>query len=176
MVTRHEYDDDSRKIATHVDASSGTLTTELELDAVGNLTATVDPLSRRVVRVYDEWNRATQVEVEHGSGSYVTAMLLDGEGNVLNVRDPRSHDRSRLRDALGRVTDTVAGDGGRATFGYDANDNVAQSRVFVSGRVSSSSVATTTYDSEDRPLCRIEAQPTPRATSACRSTSSNRPR
>ncbi len=104
-VTSVTYDELYRPVLTSVQYSlspSASASTSTEYDDVGNPTAVVDPLGKRVETDYDELNRPTVVRYPTGYGFSQT--FYTSQGFVWKTRDPEGRETTSDYDAAGRVT------------------------------------------------------------------------
>lgn len=120
LVTTFAYDDAGRLLATTAPDGS---TTASEYDALGQVTATVDPLGRRTTFLYDELGR--QVRVEHPDGT-ADETDYDAEGRRLRTRDRAGRTTAYFYDAAGRLLRTRFPDGAEITQEYDAAGRLAR--------------------------------------------------
>ncbi|HEY7511050.1 MAG TPA: RHS repeat-associated core domain-containing protein [Vicinamibacteria bacterium] len=113
LVTTFAYDKSGRLLETT--APDGTVTAQ-EYDAAGQVTASVDALSRRTTLLRDETGRVTRVTFPDGS---TEETAYDAEGQPLTVTDRRGGVTTYEYDAAGRRVKTTHPDGGVETVAYD---------------------------------------------------------
>jgi RHS repeat-associated protein len=117
--------------AGHVVRQSSTLpgVMNMEYDAVGNRTATVDALGRRTVYQYDALNRLqTRTDADpDGPGSEAaptTIWAYDPNGNVTRMTDPNTNVTQYGYDEVNRRTERIDATGHSSFIEYDGVGNV----------------------------------------------------
>ncbi|HXM51466.1 MAG TPA: PKD domain-containing protein [Pyrinomonadaceae bacterium] len=118
ITTSYEYDKLNRlKKTTFADGSF----TQVEYNAIGQQSATVDQLGHRTEFTYDDMGRMTRTDYPDGTHDETT---YDAEGRRLTSKDRAGHVTSYTYDELGRLTKTTFTDGTFTTTAYDAAGQV----------------------------------------------------
>jgi YD repeat-containing protein len=127
-------------------SSGGDATTAFEYDAVGQITAIVQPDGVRLDYEYDNARRLTAVENSLGERIEYT---LDDMGNrtAENIKDSGGgivKSMTRSHDELGRLLSSIGAASQTTAYAYDKNDNVTSITDPLSG------VTAQAYDALDR--------------------------
>ena len=121
--------------------TSGSITTDLNLDLIGNLTSEVDGNQATTQHIYDALNRLDQTtDALNGVIDYV----FDAHDNVTSVTAPNSAVTTYEYDDLDNLTKEISADRGTTTYTYDDAGNL---KTKTDAR---SITATYTYDALNR--------------------------
>ena len=99
-----------------------TRTANYAYDANGNLTQSIDGLSRTENKRYDALNRLIR-QVDPSTAQ--TDFAYDPRGNLSSVTDPRGNTTSYIHNAFDEVISQTSPDTGTTTFNYDDAGNVS---------------------------------------------------
>lgn len=90
-------------------------TTDLDYDALGELTTVTDPTGRTTTYTYNSAGQVTSVT----NNAQETTTFGYGGGRLTSITDPMGHTTSRFVDAAGRVTRLTDAAGGVTTAAFD---------------------------------------------------------
>ncbi len=118
------------------------------LDAVGNVTRSIDPLNRATTYGYDALNRRIRVTDPMG---HETTSVYDAGGNLKRTVDPLGNSTSHTYDQLNRLTATVDPLLSATRYSYDAAGRLA---TFTDSK---NNVMTYAYDAVGRVISDVNA-------------------
>ena len=118
IITTYVYDELNRLSRT---TFADNTFTEVEYNAIGQQSATIDQLGHRTEFTYDEMGRLFKIVYPDGSQEEAT---YDAEGRRLTSKDRAGRVTTYIYDELGRLTKTTGPDGTFTSTSYDAAGRV----------------------------------------------------
>ena len=147
-ITYNSYDERGQLIQTHVSASGNAQEsiTKFEYDSRGNQTKTIEafgrPEQRTTTYVYDGVDQLIRKESDavavYSNGTDRTATTVtptetyayDLRGNLIESKDANDARTLYFYDRLDRITHQISAEGTLVRNFYDANGNIAETRVY----------------------------------------------